>query len=190
MKQVEWHGILNLNLRECREVSQPGRDVNIPAQSVFRSKLKWCWYNNTGLTVHRRRTKIMSQRGVPNWRIMWQLQSTGAGPCAWRISNRCHDGLVNDLLRRVVCKQWHVRLGHGHIGVICQVSRSKVHVFDPFDQQCWARGTLVVQFQGSLSREAAQAMSTAKSARHHVPTRSKAKELWLIYLMGIPQVSR
>ena len=97
--------------------------------------------------------------------------------------------LVNDSLRFVMHKHRQVRLGHGHGGVIGPVSRSKMHVFDPFDQQCWARGTLVVQFQGSLSREAAQAMSTSKSTMHHVPTRSKAKELRLINLMGIPQMS-
>ena len=55
-------------------------------------------------------------------------------------------------------------------------SRTKVHVLDPFDQQCWARGTIEVQFQGSLSREAAHAIRTAKSARRHVSTGSKAKE--------------
>ena len=86
-------------------------------------------------------------------------------------------------------KHWQVRLGHGHGGKSGPVNRSIVHVFDPFDQQCWARGTLVVQSQGSLSREAAQAMSTSESTMHHVPTRSKAKELRLINLMGIPQMA-
>ena len=64
MKQGERHCMLNLNLRECCEMSQPGRDMNIPAQSVFRSKQKGCGYQNTVRTAHRMRTKIMSQRSV------------------------------------------------------------------------------------------------------------------------------
>ena len=95
--------------------------------------------------------------------------------------------------------QWETnRMGHGQswgclsgcrVGCVHGRDRSEVPILNLFSQQGWARGSLVVKLQYNLSREAAQAVCTAQSTRHHVSARSEAEELCFINLMFIPQVT-